>query len=402
MNTVNHFNLLNYYSIEPVDVLLMRESKPFSPAEGSWAKCLFPPMPITVFQALRSQTLRIVGNRVQHRLRFLGPFLLRTLPGQEPEVWLPTPNDLIGVRLVHRGSSPDQQEASVWDYLVRLQPLDEQHFGWRYLSVDPDLFSDGGPAPMVSPNLSVELAEKEISPDKEPRLIGPPKPWIRARALLKYLKGESLSAHEDFHDHPWTEQVLPHIKVKTGTRQVADEAGYFTEVAMRLHPYWKLVAGISADLPSTTVRLGGEGHHALLQPLSEVPDLRVLLEHHSSPQVHSNTAYLLTPGLAEVSPSVYGLIPERWCRYLSGCAGGRPLLWGGMSVFQKETDQAGTPAFLPQRAFVPPGTIYRFRQIPKPPEQLLPEQLLPTTGGNWLQTFRSLNYGTLLWSNPND
>ena len=43
-----------WYAIEPLDVLLFREAKPFSPGEGSWAKGLFPPLPSTVFQALRS------------------------------------------------------------------------------------------------------------------------------------------------------------------------------------------------------------------------------------------------------------------------------------------------------------------------------------------------------------
>ncbi|NJO86033.1 MAG: hypothetical protein HC818_05105 [Synechococcaceae cyanobacterium RM1_1_27] len=45
---------LHWYALDPIDVLLFRESKPFSPGEGSWAKGLFPPMPTTIFQALRS------------------------------------------------------------------------------------------------------------------------------------------------------------------------------------------------------------------------------------------------------------------------------------------------------------------------------------------------------------
>lgn len=33
---------LYWYVIEPLNVLLFRESKPFSPGAGSWAKGLFP------------------------------------------------------------------------------------------------------------------------------------------------------------------------------------------------------------------------------------------------------------------------------------------------------------------------------------------------------------------------
>ena len=42
---------LQWYTIDPIDLLLMREAKPFSPGDGSWAKGQFPPLPITVFQA---------------------------------------------------------------------------------------------------------------------------------------------------------------------------------------------------------------------------------------------------------------------------------------------------------------------------------------------------------------
>jgi len=284
-----------------------------------------------------------------------------------------------------------------WDYVVRLQPLDCHHADWRYLMIDADQFSQDGLAPMVAPDLLAMDSGLLPPSDKEPCLVGPPPPWIRATALIDYLQGKPITNPEDFHADPWSQQVLPHIKVKTDRRQVVDEGGYFTEVAVRLHPYWKLVAGISTKLSGSTVRLGGEGHHALLTPLDLPPALVQLLEQHSCPGQGSSTAYVLTPGLAEVAPSVYGLVPAVWRGLVHGCSGGRPLLWGGMSVFQKEAGQAKTPSFLPQRAFVAPGTIYRFCQVPE-----TNQPLLPTEGGNWLKTFQSLNYGTLLWSTCHD
>jgi CRISPR-associated protein Cmr3 len=45
---------MKWYAIAPLDVLLFREAKPFSPGEGAWAKGIFPPLPTVVFQALRS------------------------------------------------------------------------------------------------------------------------------------------------------------------------------------------------------------------------------------------------------------------------------------------------------------------------------------------------------------
>jgi CRISPR-associated protein Cmr3 len=53
-------------------------------------------------------------------------------------------------------------------------------------------------------------------------------------------------------------------------------------------------------------------------------------------------------------------------------------------------------ALLPQRAFVPPGTVYIFNQIPSETEALLPK---PESTGNWLTSFQKLNYGKLLWGN---
>lgn len=38
---------MQWYVIEPLDILLFREAKPFSPGEGAWAKSIFPPVPTT-------------------------------------------------------------------------------------------------------------------------------------------------------------------------------------------------------------------------------------------------------------------------------------------------------------------------------------------------------------------
>ena len=85
-------NKLKWYSITPIDVLLFRESKPFSPGDGSWAKGLFPPMPITVFHALRSLLpYRSQPTEKNRDLNFLGVFLMDA----DDTVWVPTPKDLI-------------------------------------------------------------------------------------------------------------------------------------------------------------------------------------------------------------------------------------------------------------------------------------------------------------------
>lgn len=429
---------LQWYVLDPIDLLLMREAKPFSPGDGSWAKGQFPPLPITVFQAMRSAT-EWIGNQdnrhTKRNLEFMGPFLLYAPPNQEPTLWLPTPQDLVCV--MSRSRSLDQsvdhdieeddfiETATHWERTARLQPLDQNNAAWKYLELDPDFFPTDQLAPMVPPS---QLTEEEGGCDRNTYLhkskddfyeviTGRPEPWIRADSLIAYLNGNVLKnpGHDchtqsnakqpegHFHANPWTTQVLPHIKVQPGTRQVADEEGYFTEVAIRMEPHWQLVAGISATLDAKVVRLGGEGHRAIVTPMRGTPPKWDELEKFQ--QVSNNKAqiaYVLTPGLAEAKTDeqVFGLIPETWKPHLRSCVGDKSLLWGGMSVFQnpKKPKQKKDIAFQPQRAFVPPGTVYIFRSKPK--QQLLLPTYPPTQEPNWLKTFKSLNYGNLLWGSP--
>ena len=218
---------------------------------------------------------------------------------------------------------------------------------------------------------------------------GRPYPWMRASALSAYLQG-SLPQADDFHEDPWDTQVLPHIDIKSDTRQVKEEAGYFTEVATRLRWGWRLVAAISARIPATTVRLGGEGHRALVTPLE---DWDPGIDWERFRQGTGRVAYLLTPGLAqpEADPRIYQAYPSQWQPYLAGCATDRALLWGGISAVRRQGSERLDFALLPQRAFIPAGTVYHFKEDPPLPRQLIGNPCAQS------QTFASLNYGTLLW-----
>jgi CRISPR-associated protein Cmr3 len=372
---------MHWYKIEPLDTLLFREAKPFSPGEGAWAKGMFPPMPNAVFQALRS-TL----GKNHPPLEFIGPFLLEETP-QGDELWLPTPKDLLCVTTTDNDNHKDFHD---WKRLVCLQALNNQNnqsSEWEYISYGSSSLSSDI-MPMVPPW------------NKNEFISGRPKPWIKASALIRYLQGEDLTNPDDFHDDPWSVQVLPHIHMKPGERQVKDEDGYFTEVAIRLHSNWKLVAAMNVNLESSVVRLGGEGHRALVSSI-EIPDWNQI-ENFRQPSKTSNTkAYLLTPGLGESSDCVYGAYPDSWRQYLLSCATDKAILWGGKS------SQTNTP-MLPQRAFVPPGTVYLFkdsndigRVLPSHYFQSEMEQntsLKTDPKLKWLHTLSTLNYGILLWS----
>ncbi len=111
---------MEWYSLTPIDVLMFREAKPFSPGEGSWAKGLFPPLPVTVFQAVRSAIAHYTRKR--RDLDFIGPFLLQ----DETTLWLPAPKDLVCLFPESRSESPSElhnrkQSSNRWEKLVRLQ-----------------------------------------------------------------------------------------------------------------------------------------------------------------------------------------------------------------------------------------------------------------------------------------
>jgi CRISPR-associated protein Cmr3 len=412
---------MQWFTIEPLDVLLFREAKPFSPGEGAWAKGQFPPMPITVFQALRSLE-DFYGTEKENKrrdLKFIGPFLM----DEKNELWLPTPKDLIAIKDIGKdGENENPNQISIdWKRLDRLRTKSEQP-NWEHL-----VFPSNSLDPMVSPQLEKGKKEGEKEGGKEVEkefVCGFPKPWIKAKVLCQYLQGEIPTSPKDFCDDPWSEQVLPHIQMETGARQVKDSEGYFTEVAIRLKPGWKLVAGMGVkekdsgdkspqetNIPSPNaspskglkidenkvIRLGGEGHRALVSPLKDW-DGWDKLKQFLTP-TDKNIAYLLTPGLAraETNAPVYGAYPEEWHDRLAGCATNRPLLWGGVSSIKRRlpnSEEKGDLEFalLPQRAFVPTGTVYVFNK-PAPCNQLL----LPNVGEKWVETFRMLNYGMLLW-----
>ena len=377
----------HWYTLTPLDVLLFREAKPFSPGEGAWAKGLFPPMPIAVFQALRS-TREPDQNKVRD-LEFLGPFLL----DGSNTLWLPTPKDLFAIRKKFsdtRSQTYSKKASDRWDRLIRLQPCKSKRAGdaWKHISFDTQY-----PEPMVS------------AIDKDHEICGKPKPWIKAEVLLnQYLNGKDNYHYQpkDFQADPWDVQILPHIHMQSNTRQVLETDGYFTEIAIRLHSGWRLVAAVSAKIPEQVVRLGGEGHRAIVAPLdAEAPLSKHLtaLTQNTDANGENSTAYLLTPGLAvQLDAATYGTYPSEWNSCLRGCVSDRPVFWGGISHIQRrkftnnEEKSDREFALLPQRAFVPPGSVYVFHEVPT-----TIADLLPSGTQNWLTTFRQLNYGKLLW-----
>lgn len=392
---------MKWYAITPLDVLLFRDAKPFVPGDGSWAKGVFPPMPITVFQALRSH-LPYTKDK-QKKLNFVGPFL------QSPsgDLWFATPKDLMAIDKYQDGDKEPnpshKKSAERWHRLITLIPAPREDSIWSNVCFSkPSLFQ--ATKDRSAENTLVDMADLNpmvpLDLEASEYVLGPPPAWIRGEALQTYLTGNStFDQTKDFCTDPWDVQVMPHIYMQPDQRQVKDSKGYFTEVAVRLKPGWRLVAGIagSNDLQETAVvRLGGEGHRAMLSSI-DTPDDWTNLDAYRVASKTPKRAYLLTPGLAqpELDKPIYGVVPHQWKDSLEGCATDKSALWGGVSKIERTLPNSKKNeefALIPQRAFVPMGTVYVFGK--SPPTQT---QLLPQRDANWLKTFETLNYGNLLW-----
>jgi len=388
--------ITNWYEIEPLDTLLFREAKPFNPGEGSWAQSQFPPLPTTIFQALLTLDPSYAPDRDRRRTvddrdrYFFAAFLCET-DGSTKTLWVPTPKDLCCVRSLPKNEDYTElgkKPLAPHDWhpvtVDRLRPSD-----WKMLT-DANAIP-----PLVPPPTSGNTI-----------VCGIPQPWMKLDKLIAYLHGSNDFTSDDFTANPWQRQVLPHIHMQSSdSRQVRDSQGYFTEVSTRLQPNWSLVVGLDRELPEpNTMRLGGEGHRTIVTKWQNAPEAwQALQQCNTSPTSNApRYAYLLTPGLAEASESLYAAHPADWRSHLEGCATDKPIVWGGTSKVRRKVyagqqqERVWEFGVLPQRAFVPPGTVYRFSSPPESERQLLPRSR-DGDDRTWLRTLETLGYGLLLW-----
>lgn len=264
---------LHWFSIDPVDVLMFRDAKPFSPTQRAWAGSVFPPPGHTLIGALR-QVLP-----PQTTIDLTGPFLCRL---DRPEVYLPRPLCYVGDRLL--SPLPWQKDhplhgAIRWDrrYPAPLMPYREE----------------GGDEDEKSEHLTRSYL---------------PLSAIQTWLATGHLDRNAWIAHDPDEAQPWVTETRPHNSLTPGSRQVKEEDGYFVETAIRCKPNWGLAFGVDAATAQAlgdqawVIRFGGEGHRAILRRTPELdPSWQTL--HHQSVANHQREghclAYLATPGLFE-------------------------------------------------------------------------------------------------------
>ncbi|MEB3830328.1 type III-B CRISPR module-associated Cmr3 family protein [Phormidium sp. CCY1219] len=362
-----------WYKITPLDVLLLRDAKPFSPGERAWAGSVFPPNGHTLAGALRS----LVETSDTFTLK--GPFFCC---GEQ--LYLSAPMNYVG------GSQ-----------LLPIPWLPEGH---------PDrqlLWNRNRPAPL--------LLEKK--PPSEPESNAHERLYLSAAAWRKLLQGEELTAKERYCEptespEPWSVETRSHNALQDGSRQVKDADGYFIENAIRMVPGWSLAIALNRELPTESVApLGGEGHRVLVQRCAVLDHQWAQLSEFSEKQratAGRKVAYLVTPGVFERKhdngkslcrgwPWEWHLAhqchPRQKVGSLVSVATAKPIPISGR--IRDSKDHPGTSIPAPQVFAAPPGSAYYLES----PELLFAEDTTRSGKAHEkAQRLRQLGYSELLWS----
>ena len=267
--------MIYWYTISPIDILLFRDAKPFTPGERAWAASIFPPSGHAIAGAIRSiidREIELIGPLLCYHHILYFPCPLNFVDGDRliPLEWHlnhplkgkiicdeSQPNPLVKQRTRDKG---DEQEQQAQKYR-------------QYLPVDP-----------IASFLETGTIARES--------------FIVPEAEAKDLNSEQ---------KPWKTETRSHNSIDPNTKQVKDEGSYFIENAIRLLPNWSIAIGLDIDIPTPEViRLGGEGHRAILQRCEELDPQWDRLAELSHDNFQSNLksqtkslAYLITPGIFE-------------------------------------------------------------------------------------------------------
>lgn len=358
---------MHWYSFKPLDVLLFRDAKPFSPGERAWAGSVFPPNGHAIAGALRGY----LGKK--ENLKITGPFFC-----YNDTLYFPRPLNYEGVTR-----------------LIPYEWFPENH-PWKQIVWDREQ-----PAPLVALKSSTQLSDDDPSEDEYPQ-------YLSYHTIEKLLKGDQLEkqdwqCQESEKLKPWTVETRSHNVLDPETRQVRKTESFFVEKAIRLYSGWSLAIGLEQPLPDQSIilRLGGEGHRVVLQLSQQNLDqqwqqLHQLSEKNFKRQQRS-LAYLVTPGVFErkhdQGRAICRSYPWEWklahSRHKQG-----PLVAvatdKAVPISCRILDEQDHSIPAPQVFAAPPGSVYYLNK----PERLFQDtQQAPTHVQRW----RHLGYSELLW-----
>lgn len=261
-------------------------------------------------------------------------------------------------------------------------------------------------------------APEEERPSSKQKAAG----YLPFQAVQTALQGKGWDLEQAVKS-PWVAEVRPHNTLQAGKRQVREAEGYFVETCIRLQPGWSLALSIECWDPDretwdplplkqeVVVRLGGEGHGALLSPCPKLGEQWQALQELSRQtfrQGQRSLAYLVTPGvfikkvdgrsLCRAWPWEWRLVTPHPAHSLTGplvsVATGKPVPISGRLRVDSLTEPRKTSLPAPQVFAAPPGSVYYLEQ-PAPLAQDEPE--LENGRLNVFHRWRLLGYSELLW-----
>lgn len=232
---------LFWYKLTPIDVLMFRDAKPFTPQERAWAGSVFPPNNHTIAGALRS-SFGINGH-----IQLKGVFLCLN-----ENLYFPRPFNYVNQKR-----------------LIPITWLDEKN------PSNQILWDKTKPVPLVIG----ELVKHDTDEDNHKK--GEYRQFLPSDVILKLLKNETLTKEDwlvnedkEKEDKPWQIETRSHNSLQDGMRQAKENDGYFVENAVRMLEGWGLAIAVDkithaklTSMPRPLVmRLGGEGHRILVEP----------------------------------------------------------------------------------------------------------------------------------------
>jgi CRISPR-associated protein Cmr3 len=375
---------MHWYTLTPLDVLMFRDAKPFTPGERAWASGdIFPPNGHTIagaISALINRNSNPKERSQEERIKLTGPFLCR-----EEQLYFPRPINYVG-----------QQRLTPTEWL-KDHPCRQMQF------------DRSKPMPLV-------IEERQDSESQEVKQES--RQFLRQSEILNLLKGGELNSTEWIckakeRSQPWVIETRSHNELETGTRQVKESDGYFVEKAIRLDSGWSIAIAIDCDIPTpVTLRLGGEGHRVMLEKCEALGQQWAELQNQSQDNFQAaekgvqecleegrSLAYLVTPGVFERNHNgvstcrawpwewrlAHPLEPNQRKGALVSVATAKAMPIS-CRFRDKEVDGKSIPA--PQVFAAAPGSVYYLER----PDILFQDD--PTTK---VHRWRQLGYSELLW-----
>jgi len=377
---------MSWFTITPLDVLLFRDAKPFTPGERAWAGSIFPPSHHVIAGAIRGLLQK------DYLLNLKGIFLAHN-ERENVTLYLPSPLNYVGSKMLH---------ALIWKPEHCLN-----HIYWDKTR----------PCPLITIKTEKDSNEKNLDKNEKKYHRYLSSNVIENWLKIGEIKEEDLLLKNNGKQYPWIVETRSHNSIETGTKKVKDSDGYFVENCIRMLPNWSLAVKIeinnypqqNQDLNSlieipekgTIIKLGGEGHQALLKPCTQLNkqwNNLVQLSQNNYQQKRKSLGYLATPAIFErTENNIAKCRPYPWEWKLAytvnknqkegnlvSVATEKPLIISNR--FQSNNNSI--PA--PQVFASPAGTVFYLNE----PEMLFQDtENAPEKVKKWTR----LGYGEILW-----